>query len=221
MAASTLPQQQAKPIGTISGNQYRVDTFIVDDNVTLHAGDIAISATGETGLLDVAASPVAAAATVVGVCLHGLKSGTGADPAYPGWYLVPEDNSATLQQEDTGGTFGGTFMGIGNLMGSIEGQGMHVAIANRDNIFQLVLTNPIALTYLGKQVGVVQDGTTKVWVIDGASTTAVMQFIGIPNFIGTLYGTVPVNPIPVTGTTGDLYYPVWAQFLDAVSFFGN
>lgn len=217
--ASTLPQMQPKPIGTISGNQYRVETMLLDDNVTLHAGDIAISATSETGLLDIAASPVAAAATVVGVCLHGVSVASGA--TYPGWYLVPEDGSGTLQQEDTGGTFGGTFMGIANLMGSIEGQGMHIAIANRDTVFQLVLTNPIALTYLGKSVGVVQDTVTKVWVIDGASTTAVMQIIGIPNFIGALYGSTPVNPVQITGTSGDLYYPVWAQFLDAVQFFGN
>lgn len=217
--ATTLPQMQPKPIGTISGNQYQIQAMLLDDNVTLHAGDIAISATGETGLLDVAASPVAAAATVVGVCLHGVAVASGA--TYPGWYLVPEDGSGTLQQEDTGGTFGGTFMGLANLMGSVEGQAMHIAIANRDTVFQLVLTNPIALTYLGKSVGVVQDGSTKVWVIDGASTTAVMQIIAIPNYVGALYPAGPVNPLVVTGTTGDLYYPVWAQFLDAVQFFGN
>ena len=219
MAATTLPQQQIKPIGTISGNQYQVNVFNVDESTTIAAGDVVISATGETGTVEVAASPVAAAATVVGVALHGAKS-TSTD-GQASWYLVPEDGSATLHQEDTGGTFGGTFMGTANLLGSMEGGGIHVAIANRDTIFQAVLTNPIALTYLGAKAGLVQDGATFVWVVDGASTTQVVQIVGIPNYIGALYPAGPVNPVPITGTAGDLYYPVWVQFLDAVQFLGN
>lgn len=209
MAASALPLQQIKYAGTISGNQPLVRTYPVNTGATIHAGDLVVLTAGNAA---VSATPAPTGNTILGVAIHGAKQGTA-------WYLVPEDNSATLQQEDTGGTYGGTFMGASQLLGSIEGIGVHVVIANRDTLFYAVYKEPIGFDQVGIQVQLVQDSTTKVWYVDSGGT-ATAQIVAIPNFVGQEYvitGTVtPVNPIPATGGaggTGDTNYPVIIQFL--------
>jgi hypothetical protein len=209
VAATTLPLQQIKGVGTISGNQFRVSPpYQVASGQTIAAGDVVTFA---AGVASVSASPVPAANTVAGVSLHGAKQGTA-------WYLVPLDGSGSPQQEDTGGTFGGTFMSASSLMGSLEGLGVHVMDANPDTIFQATLVQAIALSQIGVQVGLVKN--SGVWQADTSQATKTALIIGIPNFVGVLYPAGPVNPIPTTGVTGDLNYPVWIQFLPTATLLG-
>lgn len=213
MAASTLPLQQIRYAGTISGNQPMAGVVDIASGQTVHAGDIVVSSAGKAA---VSATPVPTGNTVLGVSMHGAKQGTA-------WYLVPEDGSGTLQQEDTGGTFGGTFMGASNLLGSLEGTGVHYIIANQDTLFWITYKEPIGLDQLGVQVQIVQDATTKVWRADSGGT-AVAQIVGIPNYVGQLYvitgTTTPVNTIPAVGGaggTGDVNYPVIIRFLTSAT----
>lgn len=214
MAASVLPLQQIKYAGTISGNSPLTRTFSPASGATIHAGDVVVNSSGNAA---VSATPVPTGNTVIGVAMHGVKQGTA-------WYLVPEDGSGTLQQEDTGGTYGGTFMGGSQLLGSIEGTGVHTIVANQDTLFFAVYKEPIGLDQVGVMVQMVQDPTTKVWYVDSGGT-AVAEIVDIPNFVGQNYvitGTVtPVNTIPAvggSGGTGDTYYPVIIRFLSTATF---
>jgi hypothetical protein len=211
--ASTLPKRQLRYAGTISGNQPLVRAIMPATGATIHAGDVVVSS---AGLAAVSATPVPAANTVLGLSMHGVLQGTS-------WYLVPEDLSGgqVLQQEDTGGTFGGTFMGMSSLLGSPEGLADHIIVANQDTLFWIVLVQAIALSQLGVSVGITQDATTKVWQADTTQATKSATIVAIPNYSGQLeiIGGVatPYNPIPTLGVTGDLNYPVVVRFLPAAT----
>lgn len=209
--ASTLPLFQIRYAGTISGNQPLVRAYSPASGATIHAGDIVVSS---SGLAAVSATPVPTGNTVLGVAMHGVKQGTS-------WYLVPEDGTATLQQEDTGGTFGGTFMGSAQLLGSVEGIAAHVIVANQDTLFILPYVPAISLAVLGTQVQIQQDGTTKVWEANSGGT-ATAEIVAIPNYVGQAFvasgGTLTAyNPIPASGGTGDVNYPVIIRFLTSAT----
>ncbi len=209
MAATTLPLQQIKYAGTISGNQPMAQIYVPASAANPASGDIIVSS---SGLAAVSATPVPAANTVLGIAMHGVKQGTA-------WYLVPLDGSGSPQQEDTGGTYGGTFMGMSQLMGSAEGIGVHVILANPDTIFQVTLVQPIGLSALGLQVGLVKN--SGVWQADTTQATKSALIVNIPSFVGQLYQAGQVNPIPNTfNTTGDTNYPVWVQFLPTATALG-
>lgn len=204
--ATVHPLRQIKFGGTISGNAPQARVYGPASGATIHAGDVVVSS---AGLAAVSATTVPASNTVLGVALHGTKQGTA-------WYLVPEDGSGTLQQEDTGGTFGGTFMGGSNLLGSQEGTGVHVVIANSDNLFQVVLKESISYDRLGVQVGIVQDATTGVWYADTTSSTKSAFIVDIVNLTGQVDTAGVFNPIPNTsGGGGDTYWPVLVSWMEA------
>jgi len=210
--ATTFAYRQMKFAGTISGNAPQSQVYLPNSGQTIHAGDVVVFSGGQ---LSVSATPVPAANTVAGLAFHGTMQGTP-------WYLVNEDLSggATLQQEDTGGTFGGTFMASGSLLSSNEGIGAHIVQAVADNLFMCALLQPIGYSVVGTQVGIVQDATTKVWYADTTQATKSAIVVMVPNFAGVLYPEGPANPIPALfNTTGDVHAWVIIRWLAAASAF--
>ena len=210
--ATTFALRQMKFAGTISGNAPQAQVYQPTAAATIHAGDVTVFS---SGTISVSATPVPASNTVAGLAFHGAMQGTP-------WYLVNEDLSSgsVLQQEDTGGTFGGTFMAVGSLLSSNEGLGVHIIQAVADNLFMCPLKQAIGYSAVGVQVGIVQDATTKVWYADSTQATKSAIIVMIPNFAGTLWPEGPANPIPALfNTTGDLNAPVIIRWLAAASAF--
>lgn len=170
---AALTKRQPVAAGTISGNQPQVRAYEVDTGVTIRAGQVLVEASGKAALAVAAFT----ADTIMGVALHDAKQGTP-------WYLGAEPPA----QEDTGGTFGGTFMGASDLLGSIEGIGVHVALANDDTIFEFSLDDALALANIGALVElVVASGIFTVTTTLGANADFGL-IVGIPNYPGQAIG---------------------------------
>ncbi len=185
---AALTKKQIRVVGSVSGNQPQVRVYEVNAGQVLRTGDIVVE---NAGKVDKAAATVLANDLVLGVALHA------ADPAAAdGWYL-----GNLAQQENSGGTFGGTFSGSSDLLGSIENIGVHVALANADNIFEVGLDTALALAQLGAQV---QLGLASgIWSADDTGATKTAVIVAIPNYPGQ--------------AIGDTNARVWIQFLAAAS----
>lgn len=183
---ATLARRQIAVVGTVSGNQPGVRVYEPVASLTIAAGNIVVE---NAGKFDLSATPVPAADTVLGVVMHDVKQGTA-------WHL----GDATVQ-EATGGTFGGTFMGASNLLGSVEGIGGHVASASDDNIFEIGVDSALALADLGAQVQL--ELLTAIWEANIAGATKSAVIIALPNY--------------EEQAIGDTNARVWVQFLPAAS----
>lgn len=192
---ATLVKKPARVVGTISGNQPQVRVMALDADDDLYGGDFVKKESSTDADIARAASPIAADDLLVGLLLHDAKQ---AEPQWAG---------AGAANTYGGGTFGGTFMGAADLMGSIEGTGGHVALANADNIFQLTSDAALATTDIGELVGVVRDTSgsdANIWEVDEDSSTNSAVIVAIPNYPGVVIGT-------------DVNAPVWIMFLAAAS----
>lgn len=195
---ATLTKKPARVVSSISGNQPQVRVYRVDAAVELFGGDFVAQASATDGDLVRAATPIAADDLLLGLLLHAVKEGTG-------WHLKDKPDVNTYG----GGTFGGTFMGATNLLGSLEGIGGHVALANADSIFELGADSAAgsAAEVVGEQVGVIRDvagDDANIWEVDEDSATNSAVIVAIPNY-----------PDEVPGT--DLNARVWIQFIAAAS----
>lgn len=192
---ATLVKKPARVVGTISGNQPQVRVMALDADDDLYGGDFVKKESSTDADLARAATPIAADDLLVGLLLHDTKQASAT------W--------AGAEQANTygGGTFGGTFMGAAKLLGSIEGTGGHVALANDDSIFQLTSDDVLATTDVGELVGVVRDtagSDANIWEVDENSGTESARIVAIPNYPGVVIGT-------------DVNAPVWIMFIAAAS----
>lgn len=171
---AALIRRQPTAAGTISGNQPQVRAYEIHTAITLRAGQVLVENAGRADLAVAAFT----AETIMGIALHDGKQGTE-------WYL----GASVPAQEDTGGTYGGTFMGgLSDLVGSIEGVGMHVALANDDTIFEFSLDEALALADIGAIVELeVNSGIFSVSTAVGAAIDFGL-IVGIPNYPGQAIG---------------------------------
>lgn len=188
--------------GTISGNQFRVQTFDIatatwgGDTITAagplvcNGGDVAaqVPSGGDQGKAGLAIYPAPGTPgkRYLGFFIHSVVQGTS-------WSFDPTV-TASHPQGVYGGTYGGTFMGLSNLLRSMEGVGAHLATSDPDNLYEVNYTSAVlAFSIIGAYKKFVQDSTTKFPVIqDGASTDEflVVGFRGGPN-LGVIGDTNP------------------------------
>ncbi len=197
---ATIAILKPEALGTISGNQFRYQVIIPAAAATINGGDLLVGpAANQANTAAVSASPAPATKTILGFAGHAAKDGTT-------WFFDPTVTAA-FPEGIFGGTFGGTFMGAGNLLRSIEGTGVHVALADPDNIYEVNLVGVFALTQIGALVGLTQDAATKFWQADSAQANkvaTVIAFRGGPNL----------------GVVGDTNVRVAIRFLNSVFVLG-
>lgn len=189
---ATLARRPARCVGTISGNQPQIRAWPVGSTLAGanagKRGDFVKEGAGvDAGKLVLAASPIAADNTLLGLLAHGVDA-----TARGGWYL------GSSSVGDSGGTFGGTFAG---LVGGNEFTGGHVFTANDDNIFELCNDAASSLADLGAEVQI--ELTSGIWEINVAGVTKSAVVIAIPNYPGE--------------AIGDINQRYWVQILPAAS----
>lgn len=177
---AALTRRQPKAVGTISGNQWAVGVYEVTAGQVLRRGSVVIEASGKASL----AAAAFTADTILGVAQHN------ADPA-SAWYL------GASSQEDSGGTFGGDFMGASDLLGSVAGIGVSVALANADTLFEFCMDEALQLADLGAVVELqLNSGIFSVdRTLNGAENFGTI--VAIPNYPGVAIGdtNAPVHVI--------------------------
>lgn len=170
---AALIRRQPAAVETISGNQPQMRAYEVHTAITLRAGQVLVENAGRADLAVAAFT----ADTIMGIAAHDAKQGTA-------WYLGADPGA----QEDTGGTYGGTFMGASDLLGSIEGIGVHVHLANDDTIFEFSLDEALALADIGAIVELeVNSGIFSVSTALGAAIDFGI-IVKIPNYPGQAIG---------------------------------
>lgn len=192
--------QKPEAVGTISGNQFRYQVIIPAAAATINGGDLLVGpAANQANTVAVSASPAPATKTLLGFAGHAAKDGTT-------WFFDPTVTAA-FPEGIFGGTFGGTFMGSTGLLRSLEGTGVHVALADPDNLYEVNLAGVFALTQLGALAGSTQDAGTKFWIADAAQANKIWTIIG---FRGG----------PNLGVSGDTTVRVIVRFLNSVYVLG-